>query len=524
MKRPLANRPAPSAAAATPASGPRLQPLLRRVLLASSIVGVLALPAWAIPVAKKHGDGLVVSGAAGLPDLQRGKQAAQDGRVADAERDLVPLARRGYVDAQIALGHMYSVLHTPAADRKAVHWLSAALPEASDPVPALAGLIAVYADSPGLDTQHRLPALAARAESLDLPLTNAALLHWYRRTPQIDHHQQRLLRLCRAGLAQSPECYTDLVKAARQAHDSAALKQLTDSALKGYARASVPAQAVASMATALVEPLTPGQAVPVKSQAKSTPTPTTPTPPIPAGGGSCAERPIGGGTADGDQADNAAPMAADAQPALANLALGKLIAAGTPAQVQAAAVVLRAPYLAPDFDVEAALRRGVADGLPGAALLLGQLYLDGARSTRQPRRAQKYLRMALAQPDTALAAHFYLGRLYQRGYLDQAAPVPAAKNLLFAARHGYGPADSALARLFANGKGVCPNRVYAYVFALLGASEGGGSIETLLDQLKAALTPAQRAGAQQLLRSERQLRQHSTSTQFARDSNGEGNT
>jgi hypothetical protein len=67
----------------------------------------LALPAPAQQRVDKEGAGAVVNGANGLPDLQRGKMAAAAGRIDDAERDLVPLAERGYVDCELWLGRGY---------------------------------------------------------------------------------------------------------------------------------------------------------------------------------------------------------------------------------------------------------------------------------------------------------------------------------------------------------------------------------------------------------------------------------
>lgn len=481
--------------------------------------------AWALRNLSKQGQGVIVSGSAGLPDLQRGKQAAHEGRVAAAERDLVPLSQSGYVEAQLALGEMYEQQHTLADARKSAYWLEKALPSAENPVPAVADLIRIYVDYPQLDQHHHLPALAQRARSLDTPKTDDALLDWYRHTPDIKGHRQEALTLCRRSLSRAPDCYVDLIRDARRNRDDDTMKHYTHDALDGFKDGTVPPDVIASAAKALVD-----QIEMPTAQASPAPQPSQPTQAKPVaatpvaiapGQGSCREQSVT--PVQTGESDSATPTAAGARPDLANLLLGKLIAAGEADQVLAASVMVQAPYLAPDFDIEAALRHAAADHVPQAALLLGRLYLDGDRVTRQPHRSLHYLQMAAEEPDTKLEAYYFLGRLYQRGYLDEARPVQAAKYLLFAARHGYGSADGALARLFARGKGVCPNRVNAYVFATLGARDGGASVNALLDQLRAVLTPQQLAQANTLLVRERQLREHAD-TQFASRLNGAGNT
>src|SRR5215471_13436980 len=98
---------------------------------------VAASPLLAQQRVDKEGSGAVVKGANGLPDLQRGKMAAAAGRIDDAERDLSPLAERGYVDAELALGRLYSHEQTKEANEKAIKWLSLAAektPEAEVPL------------------------------------------------------------------------------------------------------------------------------------------------------------------------------------------------------------------------------------------------------------------------------------------------------------------------------------------------------------------------------------------------------
>ena len=115
---------------------------------------VLAAIAWAVVTATavqplaaqrhagKHGLGLFVTGSDALPDLARGNAAAAEGRVEDAERDLAPLAERGYFDAQLALGRLYAQQRAPEFTSKALRWLRVVQPRTQlADVPLAHGLV-----------------------------------------------------------------------------------------------------------------------------------------------------------------------------------------------------------------------------------------------------------------------------------------------------------------------------------------------------------------------------------------------
>jgi TPR repeat protein len=543
----------------------------------------------------KEGSGAIVKGAQGLPDLARGKMSAAAGRVEDAERDLVPLAERGYVDAEVALGRLYAHQQTKDANEKAIRWLreaSADTPLAEVPlarslvrqgdakglaeaeqlfdkgwtnrqdVEALAGLVELYAAYPAYDRQHRAAALAVSAEKLDQPLATAAVIRWYRSTQDDKGHGERLLALCRRSLDLVPECYVDLVRDARAKGDKDSMSKLTLAAMSQFGQDRVPFNVAAGIARALV-------ATPNDDEPEAAPVTVSDVPEIDAGeltpaahvGGvsgaasatrSCAQDPIGvvaavtsaattptsaPATSDASAALVASdapaspapktapeppPAAANAEPELANQIIAKLGTGSTEARVEAAGVVVRYPYLAPDFEIEAALEAGRKEHIADATLFLGQLYLYGQRATRDPKVSLGYLTEAEKVPETAVEAHYFLGRLYQYGYLDEVDPKKAQAELLDAARQGYIPADGALARLYASAKGTCANRVYAYVFAELGARGGTDAMRTLRDQLHAALGPEDRASADELLRREHSMRSPSqrTSDLAQTDTNG----
>lgn len=556
---------------------------------------VAASPLRAQQRVDKEGVGAVVKGANGLPDLQRGKMAAAAGRIDDAERDLVPLAERGYVDAELALGRLYAHQQTKDTNEKAIRWLRAAAektPDAEVPLArslvraggaknlveaerlfekgwtarqdpeALGGWLELYAAYPAYDRQHRAAQLAADAEKLDQPPTTAAVIRWYRSTQDDKDHAARLLALCKKSLDLVPECYVDLVRDARAKNDKETMTKLTHAAMSQFGQDRVPFNVAAGIARALVatpnddEPaaapvlvsdvpevdageLTPAARTggvsgavsatrtcaqdPINIASATTPAATAIAPAAPGNDAPAQVAPTATSTAPAAKpAPQAPPPEANAEPELANAIVAKLGTGDAEARVEAAGVVVRYPFLSPELDVVAALDAGRKANVADATLFSGELYLYGQRATRDPRTALGYLEEAAKNPDTALEAHYFLGRLYQYGYLDEVDPQKARGELLEAARQGYVPADGALARLYASAKGTCANRVYAYVFAELGVRGGTDVMRMLRDQLKAALTPGDRASAEQLLRREQATRSaNAPGTDIAQaDSNG----
>lgn len=563
-------------------------PKLPFAVLAMLAVGAFASPARAQHRVDKEGTGAIVRGAEGLPDLARGKAAAAAGRTEDAERDLAPLAERGYVEAELALGRLYAHQDAPGANEKAIRWLRAALPDSPpadvplaralvreggtkalteaeqlfargwderEDAEALSGLIELYAAFPEYDRQKRARTLVATAEKLDQPQPTAAVIRWYRATQDTKDHAERLLAQCRKSLDLVPECYVDLVRDARAKGDKDAMSKLTLAAMSQFGQDRVPFNVAAGIARALV-------ATPNNDEPEAAPVAVSDVPEIDASelaptaahvGGvsgaastlrSCAQDPIGvaSSTAMAPVAipaaapaatpapaaatsaaaptpgatkapvAAAAPAAANAEPDLANQIIAKLAAGSPEARVEAAGVVVRYPYLAPDFDVVPALEEGRKQHVADATLFLGQLHLYGQRGMRDPKTALRYLEEASNVPETAVEAHYFLGRLYQYGYLDEVDPAKAEAELLLAARQNYIPADGALARLYASAKGICANRANAYVFAELGARGGTEAMRTLRDQLRAALSPQDRASAEQMLKQEQAARAPSDRT------------
>jgi alginate biosynthesis protein AlgK len=494
----------------------------------------------------KDGGGLLMSGAQGPPDLERGKQAAAAGRVEDAEQDLKGLAERGYLDAKIALGRLYAGMDDPARRQLAIRWFreavkdaperaqvplgrilaregtSASLTEAEgllndayqkrkDPE-ALGGLIRLYAEYPERDTKERIESLAAKAEKITHPETQTALVYWYRRTPDIEGHPDKLLDLCDRALDVVTDCYVILARDARTRGDKEQLQKLVVRALGQYTRGLVPAPTAASLARTMVEepddaswgrPPAPSFVSDLPEAEEAGAIAGVSASPPAVSTRSCGIEPI----AAAKEVEQQAPTPqAGAETELANQLLEKLARGPDDARVQAAGVVVRYPYLAPNIDLEKSLQSGSQRRVAQAPLFLGELYLQGQRATRDPHQAQRYLERAAETAATEIQGHYMLGRLYQLGYLDEVDAERAGQHLLWAARRGYQPADAALARLFANSKGVCPDLVNAYVFAKLAARTETPRGAELRRQIEAALSPKQRADAEKLYAQELAIR------------------
>ena len=81
-----------------------------------------------LPIVAKDPDAVLISGARGLPDIERGNQARLAGRLDDAERDLLPLAQRGYPDAQMYLAAVYGQREAMEAQDEAIKWYRTVMP------------------------------------------------------------------------------------------------------------------------------------------------------------------------------------------------------------------------------------------------------------------------------------------------------------------------------------------------------------------------------------------------------------
>jgi len=410
-----------------------------------------------------------------LPDLRRGEKAAAAGNVAEAERDLVPLAQMGFPAAQVALAGLYAQAEDPETIQKAVYWyriaaqanpalavpLARALLKLNDPKTAaeaerflraadkkgdpraLAALLELYTDYPERDARNEVRALVARAEKQRGPEPEAALIRWYRRNATEARAANALAQRCATAKDRLPECYVDLARHYRSHDDGRRLATLIAEAPKRHASGAMPPPVLERMAWSLVSESVPGQPLP----------------------------------------DQAYPL------------LKRVMESSPTALVRVARLQVEYPHLDPDSNPEKLLQAALAQGSAEASLALGRLYMNGTRVVADPQKAERYLIDAAA---TQPAAHYFLGRIYKRGELGAADPERAAVHLLTAARGGYARADYLLAQLFSDNRGVKPNRVYAAAFASIAARNGVADAGPLLGTLRNGLSAQDRRRAEAL--------------------------
>src|SRR5882724_282204 len=217
-----------------------------------------------LPTLAKSPQGILISGSGGMPDLERGNQARLAGRLDEAERDLSPLAQRGYPDAQLYLAAVYSQRESTQAQEAAIKLYRAVLPrrpEAAIPLarmfmhrgdvssvaeaehlllhaesainePAVsAALLDLYGEYPQLDVKRRASPLARSAAASPLNELRTSAINWYRATIGEPGHARRLLELCRRDPSSVPSCYTDLATYYRYSNNHAALDALVTQAI-----------------------------------------------------------------------------------------------------------------------------------------------------------------------------------------------------------------------------------------------------------------------------------------------------
>ncbi|MEP7244352.1 MAG: hypothetical protein ABI885_11815 [Gammaproteobacteria bacterium] len=519
-----------------------------------------------LPVLVKSPEGLWIDGARGVSDLQRGNQARLTGRLDEAERDLYPLALRGYPDAQLYLAAVYGQRETMAAQDDAARWYRAVLPlrpEAAIPLARVlarrgdgfsvleaerlllqaqiepggpagsAALLELYARFPQLDVGNRAAAMAKSAdESRSLEL-RAAAIHWYRASLDSPDHARRLLESCRKNLDSVPMCYVDLATYYRYSADDKTLDALVTRAMQSL-QPGVSAGNFDSLSFDPVElpPIAGRLAVAMVNQSLDDAAVQGDPDFAPVDEGEIEARTEaeagGADAAPASPASVAAQLAVTSQPAavaaapvngkpeLADRILRWMLKQQGAMAVEAAGAAVSFPYLLPDVDVEAVLSAGVAEGIPRASLYLGELYYFNQRVPRAAQLSEANLQRCLQYRETIADGHYRLGRLYQQGYLGTPDPQRALDHFLYAARRRITSADTHLARLFYDSPGARVDRINSYVFARLSEDGGvpvvihtlrGGVLSSygLLDRLRSELTPEQLKKAESLYEHERKV-------------------
>lgn len=440
-----------------------------------------------------------------LPDLERGKQALANGDFGAAQRDLVPLAAKGYLEAQLRLASGYSKLETPEGDLQAARWYRAALPKAPETkvrlartLLRLASPVAVVSDDakppsldaaqaklvdeaekllreadasgdpeallpllvlltahPDRDQQPRqaVADLVARAETIKTPEAEAAVVRWYRlnQRPERPEIAGKLISRCKTARTRLPECYLDLGRHYRRNSDTAALQELVTEAIARLEKRELEPVLIERLGNAMLSD----------------------------------------------------SVAGPSQNKAAHTLLSLVAETSTEARVRLARLLIEEPALDPETKPATLLESAVAQGSPEAALSLARLYMRGIDVVVEPKTAERLLLKAV---DTEPSAHYFLGRLYHRGEVGEAAPVKAANHYLQAARRGYARADFALAQLYSENRGVRVNRANAYLFARLAANGAVVEAQPLLDNLRPQLSLADLAEAETRLMAELALR------------------
>lgn len=421
-----------------------------------------------------------------LPDISRGVQALEAGRLDQAEKNLLPLAKRGFVDAQHHLARLYKEVGTPATRDEAIRWFEqsvAKYPMDADPLgrlrfeatgdaqhlkeveavlrkhhqlgdpDALKRLVRLYRDYPGLADDETVGDTLGVALATDDPDTIASVIDWYRKNDGVRENFVQLIQLCARHYRRVDQCLPDLALNARMGRNPERVRELMDRALARYPSERVDADLLYSMASDLL-------------------TNDVPQPPM--------------------QAEAIELLTAASErhvPALARL--GELLT--------------DRPDLIDDANPIEMLEEAHAAGSAEAALTLGRAYMNGTLVEIDPALAEQYLSEAA---ETLPAGKFSLARFYMRGFAGDEAYVRAAPLLLGAARDGYRRADLDLARFYADNRVVKANPAYAFAFARIAETNEVRGVGEFLNSLEPNLTEEMVAKGNQVAEQEYEARRY----------------
>jgi alginate biosynthesis protein AlgK len=433
-----------------------------------------------------------LSGCAGLPDQRLANEALKRGDTALATQNYRQLADLGYSDAQVGLADIQVETRDPeqlklaeatyraAADtspraQARLGRLLVARPDASEAehqeaedllkkafangeggtlIP-LAMLYLQYPQSfPKINAQQQIDQWRAAR----YPEANLAQVLLYRTQDTYDQHLDDVERLCKAALTATDICYVELATVYQKRNQVEQQNALIAQLEAAHAAGRVSAQRVDGVARVLAD------------------------------------------------ADLGKPDEKTAQRLLEGVAPGYPVS-----WVTLAKLLYDFPELGDVNKMMEYLNNGRAADQPRSELLLGKLYYEGKWVLPDAKQAEVHLQKAA---HSEVAAHYYLGQIYRRGYLGKVDSQKAVDQLLIAARGGQNSADYALAQLFSQGRGTKPNLLNAYVFSQLALAQNTPLTTDLAQQLNDQLPPAQRAEAQRLLQHEQQLR--GTTAQNAR--------
>ncbi|OZG74313.1 hypothetical protein BTA51_04685 [Hahella sp. CCB-MM4] len=412
---------------------------------------------------------LQMAGCGTLPDYGLARQAAHNGDPDLAIRHLEPLAEFGMPEAQVLLGDLYrdrddlqsfsktEALYIKAAEagyaraygrlgklylerledgdksylEKARDNLELAL-ESGDTsvIISLAELFLSYPESAGDRDVKALILQAMDEGNLD---ANYALVRYYQLHGEADDRKQEIADLCRKALPEVPECYLEMAEIYQQQPDLGDVDTLLEKVKEHFISGRLNSGRVWKIAMWL------------------------------------ADR------------DRLHPRPAE------SMQLLKMIEKDFPRALYGQArLMMDFPVLGSTDQLLEVLQRGREAGLAEAEMLTGKLYYSGKLVPLDAVKAEKHL---LTASKEIARAHYFLGNIYQKGFLGKDDPRRAVDHFLIAARAGTPYADYALAEYFWKGVGIKRNAGYAYSFAKLAVAEGYTRAEALLEEIKASVTP-----------------------------------
>ncbi|WP_353621894.1 MULTISPECIES: alginate biosynthesis TPR repeat lipoprotein AlgK [unclassified Erwinia] len=425
-----------------------------------------------------------LAGCAGLPDQRLANEALKRGDTTLAAQNYQQLADLGYSEAQVGLADLQVDSRDPAQIKKAEATYRAA---ASVSPRAQARLGRLLVAKPGATEaeHHEAEALLKKASANgegntliplamlylqyphSFPNVNAQqqISQWrtegkpeaglaqvllYRTQGTYDQHLDDVEKICKAALNTTDICYVELATVYQKRGQPEQQAELIKQMQAGQSRGVVTAQRVDSVARVL------GDASLGKTDEKT------------------------------------------AQSLLEG------IAPGYPASwVSLAQLLYDFPELGDVDTMMKYLDNGRAADQPRAELLLGKLYFEGKMVPADAKVAEEHFKKAVGRE---VAADYYLGQIYRRGYLGKVYPQKALDHLLTAARNGQNSADFAIAQLFSQGKGTRPDPVNAYVFSQLAKAQNTPQANELAQTIETQLPPDRLAEAQRLLKQEQAIR------------------
>nr|WP_305518802.1 alginate biosynthesis TPR repeat lipoprotein AlgK [Pseudomonas sp. Q11] len=425
-----------------------------------------------------------LSGCAGLPDQRLANEALKRGDTTLAQQNYQQLANLGYSEAQVGLADIQVNSRDPEQMKKAEATYRAAA-DISPRAQARLGRLLVAKPGSSEAEKHEAEGLLKKAfangqgntliplamlylqypqsfpnvnaqqqinqwRSAGYPEAGLAQILLYRTQGTYDQHLDEVEKVCKAALATTDICYVELATVYQKRGQPEQQAELLKHMQAGHQSGVVSAQRVDSVARVLAD----------------------------ASLGKTDEK--------------------TAQSLLED------IAPGYPAAwVSLAQILYDFPELGDVDKMMQYLENGRAADQPRADLLLGKLYYEGKWVPADAKVAEAHFQKAVGRE---VAADYYLGQIYRRGYLGQVYSQKALDHLLKAARNGQNSADFAIAQLFSQGKGTKPDPVNAYVFSQLAKVQNTPQAIELAQTLETQLPPNQLAQAQRLLQQEQAIR------------------